>query len=296
MQHKQQFYELDSIALDGDRQVTELYRGYKGEKPACLKAAELLLPVCRQHGEIVVITGFVLAPFNKPETDGAIGSVLLTKALAALGAGVTLVCPKKCSVPLSEMLRAIGVNASVRAFDGCDSQGSALELLERLRPEAAIAAECPGRAADRAYYNAAGEDVTALQAKCDLLFELCAKRGVRTVAVGDRGNECGMGSLKKTVRQIVPHGEIIAAESLAQAVLIGRTSEYACYSLAAALVALAKEPRAMFTQGEHIAMFDAALRAGLIDMSGRAIRAVDGIEMERVLAVSREMRRVLAAL
>lgn len=293
MLNEQLFYQLDTAALASDPQAAALYREYPGEKPACLKAARLLLSVCRRQGRVIIITGFVLAPFNKPETDGAIGSVLLSKALRVLGAGVTLVCPAKCFEPLRKMLCAIGADASVTAFDGDDSQRLAAELYDRLKPDAVVAAECPGATASGVYRNAAGEDVTALQAKCDLLFELSRKHNVPAIAVGDRGNECGMGSLKEAVRRVVPHGELIAARSCADAVLVGKTSEYACYALIASLSTLAHEPSAMFSQGEHIALFETARQAGLIDMGGRAITAVDGIAMEAVLAVSREMRELL---
>ena len=53
-----------------------------------------------------------------------------------------------------------------------------------------ISIECPGLAADGRYYNMRGEDITA---RCSFFDPFVTGANCATIAIGDGGNEIGMG-------------------------------------------------------------------------------------------------------
>lgn len=293
MNERELFLLLDEAAIDGDETVRRLYAA-AGEPPLLLRAARGLCEATKDGGNVFIITGFILAPFNKPETDGLVSAVLLAKVLAsALGASPVVICSGECVGMLGKMLGSVGARAEIEPM-GKNSAECALrgeELIRRYKPKAAVAVECPAADEKGVYHNAGGLDVTALEAKCDIVFDLCRDSGVFNIAIGDRGNEAGMGGIAQSVRKFVPHGDIIAAAGQADNLLLGRTSDFACYALTAAICFLTDT--AMFSQDEHMRVLNEAVSNGAIDMSGRAIPAVDGISAERIAGVTEIMRAAI---
>ena len=49
-----------------------------------------------------------------------------------------------------------------------------------------------------------GKDITNLEAKADILFEKLKEKGVLNIAIGDLGNELGMGTLKDHLEKYIP--------------------------------------------------------------------------------------------
>ena len=75
---------------------------------------------------------------------------------------------------------------------------------------AVISIEAPGANDVGVYHNAGGLDVSALEAKSLALWEKLRALGVPSVAIGDLGNEIGMGKIADHIRSFVPftaHGE-----------------------------------------------------------------------------------------
>ena len=71
--------------------------------------------------------------------------------------------------------------------------------LERLQPTAVISIERPGLAEDGRYYNMRGEDITA---RCAFFDPFLTLASCPTIAIGDGGNEIGMGSIVDVTRQL----------------------------------------------------------------------------------------------
>ena len=70
------------------------------------------------------------------------------------------------------------------------------EIIAKGLPSAVISIECPGANSIGVYHNAVGLDVTELEAKQDILFTKLQNKGVLNIAIGDLGNEIGMGTIK----------------------------------------------------------------------------------------------------
>ena len=156
-------------------------------KPLCLNSAELLCDVLKKGGMVYILTGFVLAPFNKAETDGVISSVLLASVLEKIfGVKTVLICPEEAVCAVKKLSETVGEKSEIIVFtkDTQKADKMADDILSSGYPDAVISIECPGANKNGVYHNAAGADVSALEAKTDILFDkLIADENMKNVKV-----------------------------------------------------------------------------------------------------------------
>ena len=75
------------------------------DKPLCMNAAEKLIKTVKRGDRVFILSGFVLPPWNKAETDGIVSAVLLGRAMIkGLGAKPVVVCPKECAEAVKAMV------------------------------------------------------------------------------------------------------------------------------------------------------------------------------------------------
>ncbi|MDH4246482.1 MAG: DUF4392 domain-containing protein, partial [Deltaproteobacteria bacterium] len=176
-----------------------------------------------QH--VLILSGFYLATPRAGETDGPPGAKTLGDALSALGARVSYVTDD-LNLPL---FMAMGLADTHRYHPG---------VLEELAPSHVLSIERPGRAADGRYYSMRGEDISRFTAPLDELLIQGRQRGLPTVAIGDGGNEAGMGNVAALVRRDVPHGQTIACVVESDHLIVCGVSNFGAYGLVAALEVL----------------------------------------------------------
>jgi hypothetical protein len=232
---------------------------------------------------VLVTTGFCLGP-GLPETDGPPGAAALGRALRRLGAAVRYVTDPAAVPPLAAALAELGEPAAVETFHAAhaDGRAAARRLLAEHRPSHLVAIERPGRTRDGDYRSARGESVKAWNGPLDALL-LAAGRGVVTVAVGDGGNEAGMGAVARRippVRRADGRRVPIASTVPARHLVVAGTSNWGAYGVVAALGALAGRPL-LHDADEERRMVAACVRAGAVDgITRRAEPTVDGLPME----------------
>jgi hypothetical protein len=140
-----------------------------------------------------------------------------------------------------------------------------------------VAVEKPGRSADGSHRNMSGEPVSQHVVAVDALFEGARDRGVPTVAVGDGGNEIGMGLVQSAVHEHVDYGETIASVTPVDHLVVAGVSNWGAYGIVAALSLLAGEAL-LHTGGIERRLLAASLDAGCVDgVRGESVRSVDGI-------------------
>ena len=164
--------------------------------PELLHEALELLKTSRRPA---IVTGFVVPPLEVAETDGPPGAGILARALRQQGKDVLLVTDEICFPVLSAAARCIGydgflseMNSPERLFPG-DGDPDLLIFVERL-----------GRAGDGKYYNMRCEEIGAYTAPLDGAALLAQAKGIPCLAVGDGGNEVGMGSFYHELREMLP--------------------------------------------------------------------------------------------
>src|SRR5262249_13961980 len=148
-------------------------------------------------------------------TDGPVGTALLAKGLEVVGMPCRLATDTLCRDACAAALAAAGCS---RVSLDIAATGSPLgQLIETWRDAAvthAISIERCGRSADGPPRNMRGEDIGSHTVPLDDLF---SAGPWDTIAVGDGGNEIGMGALPRSlIGEHVAHGEVIACVTPAQ--------------------------------------------------------------------------------
>lgn len=271
-------------------------REYTGS-PLCLNAAKKLVETVKENDTVFIMTGFVLMPFNKAETDGVISSFLLAKALkTAFGAKPVIICPEDCIPDVPYLAECVGlddIKAEVFTKDKAKAAENADRLIAEYRPKAVISIECPGENKNGAYHSARGIDVTEVEAKQDILFDKLKEKGILNIAIGDLGNEIGMGAIENTVKEKIPLGDKICVRTKADNIITATVSDWGCYALIAMLAYLLGSIDLMHGAELQKKAMEAAAKGGLIDMTGKAIPAIDGFGTELICAQVTVMKELV---
>ncbi|HVY16656.1 MAG TPA: glutamate cyclase domain-containing protein [Rhodopila sp.] len=242
-----------------------------------------------------IITGFFVPGATPPaaETDGPAGAALLARAF--FDAGVTCrvatdtICAQACTVAL----HAAGVGSV--PVDGVAPGGDATQVIAAWRDagiDVALAIERCGPAADGIPRNMRGRDLTDYVAPLDRLF---TAGPWRTVAIGDGGNEIGMGAVPPAlIAEHVPLGETVGCVVPAEHLVSAGVSHWGAYGVLAALSVLRPDWR-------HVrGLLDPGLDAAIVAAMVADGPAVDGVTLSRVATIdSRDMathHTVLAAI
>jgi hypothetical protein len=173
-------------------------------------------------GTVIIGTGFPVA--GTFETDGPVGAIALYKALETLGARPYIACGLPLSQALAADYRVINLTARNIEAAGIEAEKQLLAL----KPQAIIAIERPGIAADGRYYNMRGEDITA---HCFYFDPFINQANCPTIGIGDGGNEAGMGNIDRTLRDLGITPSITRCNEL----LVADISNWGAYGLIAFL-------------------------------------------------------------
>jgi hypothetical protein len=154
------------------------------------------------------------------ETDGPVGTIALYNAVEKLGATPVIVCGK----PLSEALSSNYRVHEIRVGDHDHREQEAIEALDKYAPQAIVSIERPGQAADGSYYNMRGENISARTACFDTFMNLSH---CPTIAVGDGGNEIGMGKVIRAIREL----NIVPAVTGCDELIVSDVSNWGAYAI-----------------------------------------------------------------
>lgn len=237
---------------------------------------------------ILIATGFPVGPNGVAETDGPPGALFLGRALAQLGKEVTFATHQGCAVVMAAGIVALDLHARL---DRLALGEPPTALLDRVAPDLVIAIELPGRSADGNYYNMRGLSITAKVDPLDGLLIAAAERGLPTVAVGDGGNEAGMGKVRAQVQGAVNGGEKIASVVAADHLIAAGISNWGAYGLVAAL-----DYRLLQRPEEETALLEALVAAGALDgVRLQPTLSVDGLDLEAYLALLVELQQAASS-
>ncbi len=273
-------------------------RGLAAHAPPGLlaPAAEALV-----KGERVIIaTGFCIRSGLIGETDGPPGALALAGALRRLGRDVVLLTDE-FSAPLlaaGQAVDASGVPVVLLEPSQAAADATIDALVASFAPTHVVAIERPGDAADGHRYSMRGEMLDDLVASADRLFAPPGGRGYATLAVGDGGNELGLGGLRAALSGYVDRGEAIFCATAADHAVPAGISNWGAYALAAALSLLAGRLLISAPQQER-QVLAAMVSAGAVDgCTKQRVLSVDGIAWDdyadTLEAIYRETRAGLA--
>lgn len=243
------------------------------------------LDLMRDKKRVGLISGFFVPGANAPETDGPPGTLVLARALFRVGVDVRIATDE----------RNIGVMRAVATALGFPQEGLCVLAgsgWSDFDPDLLIYLERLGRAEDSAYYNMRREDISAYTEPLDSLsFALHAP----VLAVGDGGNEVGMGNYLAELSAMLPDYAHCLCVVKADVCLPVDVSNWGGYALAALLSMSAgrwlgqseEEEREMLQQ-----MFD----AGAVDgVTRRPSLSVDGFPLSVHVEVVRALRALFVS-
>ncbi len=225
-------------------------RGFLAEFPAANRpcadhlrlAGEDLAAEARSVG---IVTGFYVpdAPTPAAETDGPIGAILLADVLQSTGWDVCLITDELCSAAIRAAVNACGAELELMACPVCSRASAAwhesfwsdprqqslthLVSVERVGPTMASA---PGQDQCRNMRDTPIDDWSA-----DLyrLFEQRPSH-IRTIGIGDGGNEIGMGGYWQQVGDTRPPPPN-ACRTITDRTVLAGVSDWGAMALAAAV-------------------------------------------------------------
>lgn len=184
---------------------------------------------------IAICTGFYI-PLAKPpaaETDGPPGAAQLAAGFIETGIPVRLITDSFCQTAVQAAMEGTHClkNPKVELFD----------QIKNLDVTHFISIERAGPAQDDRVYNMRGIDITDFTPPIHELYE---SGDWRKIAIGDGGNEIGMGSV--SIDKSVPHGEKIACRIPCDDLIVSGVSNWGAWGLMAALAILKPEWKMKF--------------------------------------------------
>ena len=261
------------VCRDVGRKTAELIAASAGE----LAAAASSLAGATSVG---LITGFFVprGEVAAPETDGPVGTALLAAALAACGVPARIAVDTPCAAAVRAAVDAAGGGVAVDEVGVDEGLDRLIADWRRTGVGHAVAIERCGRSADGRPRNMRGVDVSPWTAPLDDLF--LAGPWIR-LAVGDGGNEIGMGKLPPgLIARTVLNGEKIACVTSCDQLVVAGVSNWGAYGLMAAL-AVERPDWAATIATFLTAERDLSVTRATVDKAG----AVDGVTAKREATV-----------
>lgn len=311
----------------GERGVEHLFQAArKLQGGSLVGAAADALTAVPEGGTVILTTGSVSRAWITPalgENDGPAGAAAIARALV-LGRNATcvLLCEETLLPAIRNTCQATGlfpVSLDEAAIARADKslativmlpfatedeagQAEATAILDRLQPDLLFSTERVGRNAQGVYHSMKGIDYGMGRARVDLLFDEGLLRGIPVVAVGDGGNEIGMGKVMDHVTAHVPFGDRcqcgcgggIGAVTGCDVLVTAACSNWGCTAIAAAMAARARDPRLLHTPEREALLLDTMLANGLVNSThGIVDDSVDGIPRESHISVAELCRTIV---
>jgi len=261
--------------------------------------------------EVALVTGFYVVRAESYETDGPLGTVFLAEMLHKLGASVTIISEAGCNAVHEVALRLSGLEDQIHLVDlpGPGRGGfeewlqsfwiqhahlTHLISIERVGPShtlQSLMAQYGDQPAPMATFtrevdsidwniphNMRGHDLSAFTSPAHRLFET-SPPPVKTIGIGDGGNEIGMGRVPwDVIRSNINLGNKIACRVPTQQLIVAGTSNWGAYALATGTVWLRQDL-------ELATQFDADREAQLWEATIAKEALVDGVTADCQLTV-----------
>lgn len=278
-------------------------RAFTGE-PLTMHAAQVLCDSIKENDLVYILVGFVLLPHKVPEMDGTVSAMLLARALVmAFNAKPIIVCPADSVQAIEKCAAVVGLHI-YEDLDTVQELPLSMGVVAFTKDKAAAPAQASGANALGVYHNAVGKDVTEMQAKSEALWNLLRAQGVPNIAIGDLGNEIGMGTIAPHIRKYVPFtdageckcgcGGGILSATVADNIITATCSDWGCYGLMAALAYLKKNMEILHREEMESEVMRVAARNGFIDMTGSLLPGIDGFSTRMNVGIVSLMRQCTA--
>ncbi|WP_343211665.1 DUF4392 domain-containing protein (plasmid) [Aliisedimentitalea scapharcae] len=312
----------------GERGVEHLFEAARALQGGSLvgAAADALMAV-PEGGTVILTTGSVSRAWITPElgeNDGPSGAAAIARALVLeRNATCVMLCEDTLLPAIQNVMQAAGlfpVTLQQAAIARADhslativmlpyateddaGQAQATEMLDKLQPDLLFSTERVGRNESGVYHSMRGIDYGMGRARVDFLFDLALERGIPVVAVGDGGNEIGMGKVADHVTSHVPYGDVcqcgcgggIGAVTGCDVLVTAACSNWGCTAIAAAMAARTGNAKLLHTPDREALLLDTMVTNGLINSThGIVDDSVDGFPRQSHIGVAELCRTIVS--
>lgn len=285
---------------------------------APMRAAEALVDAVDPGDTVLVLTGFLIPPTMVQETDGPLGAVSVARAVdAGLDANAVIAC-EPAALEICEATATAGELSVVDRETAGESRRTvaieefpsepraaaayADEVVDELSPAAVVAVEKVAPNVAGVYHNMAGYDVSEPTAKVHELYD-DLDSSVLTVAVGDAGNEVGMGNVADVVRQEIQYGEEcqcpcgsgIASSIEVDELVPATVSNWGGHAIAACVSTLVGRPILHGPEVERRMLYEASAAGSIDGIGGGTNGWCDGMPPAAHEAVVQLLQEVLSS-
>lgn len=242
---------------------------------------------------VLIVTGFPVRARQVGETDGPIGALSLAYALERLGKPVVILTDRYSCALIASGMGLLGLESGLHCLPLHFSRQEAIRLLDRFNPSHLVSVERPGRAKDGRIYSMRGEDLSDLTPGIDDLFEVARERNRMTIAIGDGGNELGMGRIADLIEQKVPHGRIIANRTRADLLIVAGVSNWGAHGLVSTL-SLEAHRCLLYPPDQERALLEELVAHGAVDGVTQCNESsVDGYGVEENQRIFESFHRIV---
>lgn len=145
-----------------------------------------------EKGNVFIYTGFYVKGYA--ETDGPLGAYFLAKSLNTLGYTAIIITDEFCKNFFPN------IKTLYLTHKDCKKEESLLNILKEYSPVCHFSIERCGRNINNDYMNSRKISIAEFTPAVDLLFSLGNKTR-KSFAIGDGGNEIGMGNFKDFIKE-----------------------------------------------------------------------------------------------
>ena len=276
----------DIISIDVGRGIDALSHAARGN---LFSAASSIATHPRPR--IGIITGFYIPHATPPaaENDGPIGAAHLLAGFSGAGFSARIASDSPCADVIRATVAASKTNTKIdiAAINTGDEGDTIKSITKAWRDDGithVISIERCGKSVDGKHRNARGDDISAHTAPLDELF---LSGDWDTIAIGDGGNEIGMGALDaKLIEKNIKNGSEIACVTPAQHLIVAGVSNWGAWGLLGAIAMVLPQKRDELLKTVTAEMELEMLRfinqhgPSVDGMSGKTIEAVDGLEFQ----------------
>ena len=235
------------------------------------RAAALLDQIA---GNVFIITGFPVS--GTFETDGPPGALVLHDYLREKGASPWIVAEQI-------LVDGLGKRASTLPLDFRDPVKN-LDYLNAYNPSLVISIERPGEAADGHFYNIKGCDISD---QCLSVVSLVTAADCPHIAIGDGGNEVGMGNVNNTTQQLNIIPSVVTCDEL----LVADVSNWGAYALT--LLSAHLNDHKNLPNIDPISLLSFITSIGGVDgVTGRPEATEDGLTNDETLMFFQKLMRL----
>lgn len=317
----------DFMVLDytGVGSIGMIYAALQKHQPGsmCMAAAEMIVgQVAERPGPVLIATGFPEGG-GVPETDGPVGAAFIARSIfLGLSRETVIVVDEDWREMMFATCRGAGlapfdlpadgkivpvpylrpVYVATVPKDDAGSRKACDALLDQVQPSLLIAIERPGVNDRGLYHGLGGRPLDGMVADLDYLFAQARVRGLRSIGIGDGGNELGMGVIAAELKQKIAKARDcgiegrggVAAETATDHLIVANVSNWGATGLVAALACLV-ENQAVFHEPElEVRCIEACVASGGVDgMFMGPEPATDGIAAEEWRGLIQVFRKTL---